>query len=55
MITLGWEIYELEELNKQGRQLMVDAASLSDMYMWYCRGKYSSNIWSSPVQIATIP
>lgn len=32
MITLGWEIYELEELNKQGRQLMVDAASLSDKY-----------------------
>lgn len=32
MIALSWEIHELEELNKHGRQLMVDAAALSDKY-----------------------
>ena len=32
MITLSWKIHELDELNKQGRQLMVDASSLSDKY-----------------------
>ena len=32
LVELSWEIHELEELNKQGRQLMVDAASLSDKY-----------------------
>lgn len=32
MIALSWEIHELEELSKQGRQLLIDGVVLVHKY-----------------------